>query len=90
MSEYTIDEVINFADENGICKKDDKFNTFRERNEYLFNRVKQRAYRAKSSMKGYFQDGLDREVSIIIGQFKIKWQVFRLTYHPKNLPFFML
>jgi DNA helicase-2/ATP-dependent DNA helicase PcrA len=40
MSECAIDEVINFADEKGICKKDDKFKRFVEKNEYLFNRVK--------------------------------------------------
>ena len=40
MSECTIDEVIDFANEKGLCKKDDKFNTFKEKNEYLFNRVR--------------------------------------------------
>jgi DNA helicase-2/ATP-dependent DNA helicase PcrA len=36
----TIEEVINFAHEKGICLIDDKFNSFKEKNEYLYNRVK--------------------------------------------------
>ncbi|AGK97129.1 UvrD-helicase domain-containing protein [Clostridium pasteurianum] len=55
MSECTIDEVINFADENGICKKDDKFNTFRERNEYLFNRVKQVKFKEFQNLYFYLE-----------------------------------
>lgn len=37
----TIEEVILEADEKGICKKDDKLNTFCVENEYVFHRVKQ-------------------------------------------------
>jgi len=40
MSENTIEEVIEFADQNMICKKDDKLNKFILKNEYLYNRVK--------------------------------------------------
>ncbi|WP_173912834.1 UvrD-helicase domain-containing protein [Acinetobacter sp. Marseille-Q1618] len=40
VADKTIEEVINFADEKGICLKDDKFNSFKEKNEYLYNRVK--------------------------------------------------
>lgn len=40
MAESTVEEVINYADENGICKKDDKLNSFIAKNQYLYNRVK--------------------------------------------------
>jgi DNA helicase-2/ATP-dependent DNA helicase PcrA len=40
MSDCTIENVIDFADEKGICKKDDAFYKFVENNHYLFNRVK--------------------------------------------------
>lgn len=40
MADSTIEKVINYADENGICKKDDKLNSFIEKNQYLYNRVK--------------------------------------------------
>jgi len=41
MSDNTIEEVIEFADENLICKKDDRLNTFIQNNQYLYERVKQ-------------------------------------------------
>lgn len=40
MSDYTIEDVINIADEKGICRRDDSFNQFVENNQYLYNRVK--------------------------------------------------
>ena len=40
MFDCTIENVIDFADEKGICKKDDAFYKFVENNQYLFNRVK--------------------------------------------------
>ena len=40
VDEKTIEDVINFAHEKEICLKDDKFNSFKEKNEYLYNRVK--------------------------------------------------
>lgn len=40
VGDKTIEEVINFAHEKGICLIDDKFNSFKEKNEYLYNRVK--------------------------------------------------
>jgi DNA helicase-2/ATP-dependent DNA helicase PcrA len=40
MTDSTIEEVINYACESGICKKDDKLNSFIEKNQYLYNRVK--------------------------------------------------
>lgn len=40
VGEKTIEEVINQANENGVCLIDDKFDIFKEKNEYLYNRVK--------------------------------------------------
>jgi DNA helicase-2/ATP-dependent DNA helicase PcrA len=40
MSNSMIENVIDFADEKGICKKDDSFISFVENNQYLFNRIK--------------------------------------------------
>lgn len=40
MSEYTIENVIDVADEKGICRKDDSFNQFVGDNHYLYSRVK--------------------------------------------------
>ena len=36
----TIEEVIDEANETGICLIDDKLTSFKEKNEYLYNRVK--------------------------------------------------
>lgn len=41
MAYLTIGEVIEYADEKGICKKDDKYHNFITENEYVFNRVKE-------------------------------------------------
>lgn len=40
MSDFSIEEVIEFADQKGICKKDDKYYKFLEGNPYIYNRVK--------------------------------------------------
>ncbi len=39
MKENTIAEVISYADESGLCLKDDNINRFIKENEYLFKRV---------------------------------------------------
>ncbi|WIW71476.1 UvrD-helicase domain-containing protein [Anaerosinus gibii] len=39
MKENTIAEVISYADESGLCLKDDNINLFIKENEYLFKRV---------------------------------------------------
>jgi DNA helicase-2/ATP-dependent DNA helicase PcrA len=41
MGNRSIGEVINFADTNGLCRKDDYFNEFLSNNPYLFHRVSQ-------------------------------------------------
>jgi len=40
MSNEKIEEVIEFAHENRICRKDDNFNSFMEKKSYVYNRVK--------------------------------------------------
>jgi DNA helicase-2/ATP-dependent DNA helicase PcrA len=40
VGEKTIEEVINDANEKGICLIDDMLNDFKEKKEYLYNRVK--------------------------------------------------
>lgn len=39
-NDKTIEEMINLANEKEICLIDDKVNTFKEKNEYLYNRIK--------------------------------------------------
>ena len=41
MKEQTIEEVVNFADDKNIAKKDDNFNNFIKENTYIYDRVKQ-------------------------------------------------
>lgn len=55
MSDYTIEEVINIADEKGICKKDDSFNQFILANTYLFNRVKSVKYQEFINLYNYLE-----------------------------------
>jgi DNA helicase-2/ATP-dependent DNA helicase PcrA len=45
MKDNTIEEVIDFADETGIWKKDDRFYEFVVANEYIYDRVKAVKYR---------------------------------------------
>jgi DNA helicase II / ATP-dependent DNA helicase PcrA len=40
MQGNTIEEVIDFADANGVCKKDDRLNMFISNKQYVYNRVK--------------------------------------------------
>ncbi len=40
MSDETIENVINYAHEKAICKKDDKFYNLLQNKEYVFNQVK--------------------------------------------------
>lgn len=55
MTDNTIEEVINYADENGICKKDDKLNTFIEKNQYLYNRVKDLKFKTFQNLFYYLE-----------------------------------
>ncbi|SFC75744.1 UvrD-helicase domain-containing protein [Clostridium uliginosum] len=55
MSDCTIEEVIKFADKKGICKKDDKFNKFIEKNEYIYNRVKRVKFKEFQKLYYYLE-----------------------------------
>ncbi|MBU3217527.1 AAA family ATPase [Clostridium estertheticum] len=55
MSMSTIEEVINFADEKRICKKDDKFTDFIEKNEYLYKRVKRIKFLEFQNLYNYLE-----------------------------------
>ncbi|HLA57826.1 MAG TPA: UvrD-helicase domain-containing protein [Puia sp.] len=55
MSESTIEEVIDFAAQEGICRKDDKFEQFIIDNSYLFNRVKTIKYREFQNLYNYLE-----------------------------------
>lgn len=41
MSNNTIEEVIDFAHDNGVCRKDDKLQEFIEKKKYIYDQVKQ-------------------------------------------------
>jgi DNA helicase-2/ATP-dependent DNA helicase PcrA len=55
VSTLTIEEVINYADEVKICKKDDAFNKFINENEYLYNRVKKVSFREFQNLFAYLE-----------------------------------
>ncbi|MEN5386782.1 UvrD-helicase domain-containing protein [Aliarcobacter skirrowii] len=55
MTDSTIEEVINYADESGICKKDDKLNSFIEKNQYLYNRVKDLKFKTFQNLFYYLE-----------------------------------
>lgn len=55
MADSTIEEVINYADEKGICKKDDKLNSFIVKNQYLYNRVKDLKFKTFQNLFYYLE-----------------------------------
>ncbi len=55
VQEETIEEIINKADEYGICKKDDKFKQFVREQEYVFNRVKQIQFSEFQKLYSYLE-----------------------------------
>jgi DNA helicase II / ATP-dependent DNA helicase PcrA len=55
MADSTIEDVISYADEKGICKKDDKLNTFIEKNQYLYNRVKDLKFETFQNLFKYLE-----------------------------------
>ncbi|HUH43423.1 MAG TPA: UvrD-helicase domain-containing protein [Sulfurimonas sp.] len=55
MADSTIEEVISYTDENGICKKDDKLNSFIEKNQYLYNRVKDLKFKIFQNLFYYLE-----------------------------------
>lgn len=55
MENEPIESVINFADQEGLCVKDDKFLSFVEKNEYLYWRVKQIAFSEFQNLYKYLE-----------------------------------
>lgn len=55
VGDKTIEEIINKADEYGICKKDDKFTRFVSEKEYLYNRVKKVKYSEFQNLYNYLE-----------------------------------
>jgi len=51
----TIEEIINKADEYGICKKDDKLQRFIIEKEYVFNRVKEIKFSEFQNLYNYLE-----------------------------------
>lgn len=55
MGNDSIGNVIDFADREGLCKKDDNFFAFIEKNEYLYWRVKQIKYEEFQNLYKYLE-----------------------------------
>ena len=55
MAENTIEEIIDFAEENRIWKKDDKLFDFITNKEYLYNRVKDVPYKEFLSLYNFVE-----------------------------------
>ncbi|MGY5344741.1 UvrD-helicase domain-containing protein [Paenibacillus glucanolyticus] len=55
MSNCSIGEVIDFADEKKICQKDDSFNNYIIENEYIFNRVKRVEFQEFQNLFAYLE-----------------------------------
>ncbi|OME89751.1 MULTISPECIES: UvrD-helicase domain-containing protein [Paenibacillus] len=55
MSNCSIGEVIDFADEKKICQKDDSFNNYIIENEYIFNRVKKVEFQEFQNLFAYLE-----------------------------------
>lgn len=56
MKEQTIEEVINFADDKNIAKKDDNFNNFVKENTYIYDRVKQLPFEEIINLYNFEED----------------------------------
>ncbi|MFW2487756.1 UvrD-helicase domain-containing protein [Clostridium chromiireducens] len=55
MCDFTIEEVIDFADKSNVCIKDEKFKKFIENNEYLYNRVKKVKFKVFQNLYHYLE-----------------------------------
>ena len=53
--EINIEEAIKYANENGICKKDDKLKEFIQKNKYIYDRVKQVTFREFQNLFEYLE-----------------------------------
>ncbi len=52
---HTIEEIIDLADELGVCKKDDRFKVFIDNNQYLYERVKKLPYLEFENLFNYIE-----------------------------------
>ena len=55
MEDRTVEEVINNANENGICLIDENLEKFRKENEYIYNRVKSVRYSEFQKLFAYLE-----------------------------------
>lgn len=55
MENESIESVVDFADQVGLCRKDDKFLSFIEKNEYLYWRVQQVKYGEFQNLYKYLE-----------------------------------
>lgn len=55
MSDETIEDVIGFAHDKRICKKDDKFGTFLQNKAYVFNQVKKIKFQVFQNLFYYLE-----------------------------------
>jgi DNA helicase-2/ATP-dependent DNA helicase PcrA len=55
MGSNTIEEVLDYADKEGICKLDDKFNEFVDEKSYVFDRVKQVEFSEFQNLFSYLE-----------------------------------
>lgn len=72
MKDKTISEVISYADESGLCLKDDNINRFIKGNEYLFKRVSNVKYNEFIHLFDYLEGS-----SPLSTQHKIKGEEFK-------------
>ncbi|MDQ0874379.1 superfamily I DNA/RNA helicase [Paenibacillus sp. V4I3] len=55
MSESSIEDVVEFADSNGLCIKDDSYNKYIKENEYVYSRVKDVKYQEFQNLYYYLE-----------------------------------
>jgi len=55
MSNNTIEEVIEYAHDKGLCKKDDKLFAFIEKNKYVYDQVKQLEFQEFQNLFSYLE-----------------------------------
>lgn len=55
MSSSTIEDVIEYANQQGICKKDDKLQDFIQKKKYIYDRVKQLEFKEFQNLFNYLE-----------------------------------
>lgn len=56
MKEQTVEEVVNFADDKNIAKKDDNFSNFVKENTYIYDRVKRLPFEEIINLYNFEED----------------------------------